>query len=53
MKTMKAATLHPVIDEKLKYCIPMESGIEDGCRHLIFKQENGLCSFMMITKQLK
>ena len=30
---MKAATLHAVIDEKLKYCILMESGIEDGYHH--------------------
>ncbi len=37
MKTMKEATLHLVIDKKLKYRMLMECGIEDY--HLIFKQE--------------
>jgi hypothetical protein len=40
-KTMKTATLHPVIEKMLKYCMLMECGIEDGYRS-ISKQENGL-----------
>ena len=39
---MKAAKLHPVIDKKLKYFMLMLCGTEDGCHHLIFKQENEL-----------
>ena len=49
MKTMKAAKLHPKIGKKLKYFMLMGCGTEDGCHHLIFRQENE--SFMMITKQ--
>ena len=39
-KTMKAATLHTVINEKLKYCMLTESGIEDGYHYITLKQEN-------------
>ena len=28
--------------KKLKYFMLMRCGTEDGCHHLIFKQENGL-----------
>jgi hypothetical protein len=54
MKIMKEATLHLVIDKKLKYRMLMECGIEDGCYRLIFKQEmdcNVLHACMIITKQ--
>ena len=38
MHAMKAPKCHPVINKKLKYFMLMGC-TEDGCHHLIFKQE--------------